>query len=408
MSTNDPSLNLIFKRWRENAKGYGVADLFSRATGAQGMTPTGLLQSVAAGVARHSYDPVTLAYQGFLPEAASTQLALDTEDFGGGAWSSSNTSLTANSLAAPNGTVTADTITDTASGAYGYRAQSFTVANDSLAHTASTFFHAGTSTKPGITLLLSGGSSIYVDAAFDLATGTASISGPGTGVARMQYWGAGWWRCLARLLNNSTGNTTLQARVLPAVNAAADVTSVYAWGFNLTKSSTLFSYMPATSGTVTRNADTLTTALTTANFNPLEGTMLFEGLVPETSGVRVPFLLGSNSSSTNYIALYVNGSSAGADVSAGGPSIFNPTLATGLVEGAPICLALAYKAGDFAAIARGGTLLTQASGALPSPSVFNTAYHGSSLAGQHYGAPMLRNQYWPVRFSDADLARLVL
>lgn len=284
-----PSLNLDARLYLNDANGKPSIASFTRASGATCFDATGKLITCASGVMRHDFDPVTGSYLGWRIESQGTNLLTRSEDFSHADWTKSNVTVTANSTVAPDGSATADTLADTSGVAFGYVQQSVAVANDSLDHTLSCFFYVGTSTNAGLTLVYSGGSSVYLDAAFDLVAGSASTSGSATGSARVRSVGGGFYRCEVTVRNNSSGNTGLSARVYPALASAAAQTNIVAWGAQLEKASFASSYIATVGSQVTRAADVLTVPTSSFAFNASEGSILADWR-PMVGGIQTEIL----------------------------------------------------------------------------------------------------------------------
>ena len=88
-----------------------------------------VLQSAAANVARFDHDPVTGESKGLLIEEQRSNLLTYSEDFSNEAWIKQDSTITANTVIAPDGTLTGDTVALTAdviSGIYNYAASAGT------------------------------------------------------------------------------------------------------------------------------------------------------------------------------------------------------------------------------------------------------------------------------------------
>ena len=107
-----PSLNLNFQGGKLDSR-----VTFARSTTGTFVGSDGLIQTAAINTPRFDYDPVTLACKGLLIEEQRVNLLTYSDDFSNAAWTKTNATVTANAVAAPDGTTTADTLT--ASGANG-------------------------------------------------------------------------------------------------------------------------------------------------------------------------------------------------------------------------------------------------------------------------------------------------
>lgn len=258
-----PTLLLDFA----NSKVVDPRITFTRASTATRINASGLLETVASGTPRINYDPVTLACKGLLIEEARTNLLTYSEQFDNAAWTKSNCTVTANATTAPDGTVTADKLIESASNAlhqiYFAAGTSFTSGNT---YTHSVFAKAGERTYLDIGV---GGSFATGNAQFNLQFGYVTSSGSAT--ASITAIGNGWYRCTTvATANATTGSAGFDMR--PSVNGSdlgtytGDGTSgIYIWGAQLEAGSFATSYIPTTSAQVTRAADVAT--MTGANFS---------------------------------------------------------------------------------------------------------------------------------------------
>lgn len=182
-------------------------------------------QAAAASAAyygpRFDYDPVTLASRGLLIEEARANLFVRSEEFDVTAnWTPSNLTVTANTDTAPNGTLSADTLTATAANAVIQQAASVT---NATVYTYSVWIKRKTGTGAVALSDLNGNYfSVTVDATwtrFSLTSTAASTTGRG----------------YIRLTTSGD--------------------EVYVWGAQLEAGSFATSYIPTVASQVTRNAD---------------------------------------------------------------------------------------------------------------------------------------------------------
>lgn len=110
-----PSLDLDFTKI--TAETWDNRVTFSRGSTATRVGPTGLIETVASGVPRIDYDPVTLACRGLLIEEQRSNRLSWSEDFSNAVWVKTNATVTANAVASPSGATDADTLTATAGNA---------------------------------------------------------------------------------------------------------------------------------------------------------------------------------------------------------------------------------------------------------------------------------------------------
>jgi hypothetical protein len=264
-------------------------ETFARADGTTCATyidRSGLVRRAAANVLRVEWVDLDgdgiRETPGLLLEGARTNLCLRSEELDNAAWANSGAvAVTPNTDVAPDGTTTADTLTDDDAGAFEGRAQSFTVANDSLSHVFALFVKktVGATNTFGINMSLSGGTP-PAGSFPRLNTNSGVVAG---GLLNTQALSVGnYWLFFSTITNNSQGNTALSVTVFPATgtnsgsNPGTDsVTatgSAVVWGAQLEKAVFPSSYIKTTSGTVARAGDLLTLPV---GFGPVDLTILY-------------------------------------------------------------------------------------------------------------------------------------
>ncbi|MDW7630378.1 phage head spike fiber domain-containing protein [Azospirillum brasilense] len=141
----------------------GLVDIpLSRLTvaraGTTGMrfNSAGVLEAVAANTARIDYGTYTLTSTGGQDWTATPNpnMLLGPEDFGGSAWSKTAATVSNNTATAPDGTLTADKLTEDGTNAGHYLGQSFMVVAGS---TYTLSLHVKPETRSQIALILTSG-----------------------------------------------------------------------------------------------------------------------------------------------------------------------------------------------------------------------------------------------------------
>ena len=265
-----PSLNLDFA----NGRTVDPRITFTRASTATRVNSKGLIETVASGVPRIDYDPVTLACKGLLIEEARTNLLTYSEQFDNAAWGKTRSSITANAATAPDGTTTADKLVEdtTASSTHVLNRASATTVSANTAHTKTIFAKAAGRTQ-FYYVLTNGAYTSSVKYLFDLAAVTVSGSPAVTGTASaysasITPLGDGWFRCSVTCVvdaASTTINSNIELAASGSVIYTGDGTSgLYIWGAQL-EAGFATSYIPTTSAQVTRAADVAT--MTGTNFS---------------------------------------------------------------------------------------------------------------------------------------------
>jgi hypothetical protein len=162
---------------------------------------------------------------------ASVNLLLYTQDFDNAYWSKVNATVTANAVAAPDGTLTADAIIeDTVNSSHGVGSGNATVALGSV--TWSVYAKAGTRSWMWINAFAGANNRTW----FNLASGTVGTTGAGA-TASITSVGNGWYRCSVALTSGTTtvsmGANAASADGATSYAGTASATAVYLWGAQL-------------------------------------------------------------------------------------------------------------------------------------------------------------------------------
>jgi len=218
---------------------------WTRATTATYIDRYGAVQTAAINEPRQEAE-------GWLIEGASTNATLRSEEFDLAAWTKAGTlTVTPNTIAAPDGQVTADTITCTDVNIENLLMQATSFVDSGQTITMSYFVKGGTVNEINLrTLTLSGGVVQDYASRFNTSTGVFSSVSPNHKVSVIALSG-GWFRIAATITANNTGNTQYQTRC--GLNQQG---FAYIWGAQ-TEESGLSSYIPTSTSSVTRSSDNL-------------------------------------------------------------------------------------------------------------------------------------------------------
>lgn len=212
----------------------------------------GVIQTALTGVARsNAYFPDSngvFRSAGLLLEAAGTNLLTYSQEFDNAAWAKSNASITANAIAAPDGTTTADKLYEDSTNNPHYINSSYTFANGTQ-YTYSVFVKAAERTRI----------QLWVPPLSYFTFNTAAPSG------NYQLLANGWYRVWTTF--TGTGATyQVQLGLNDGVSNSYQgngTSGIYIWGAQLETGSYPTSYIPTVATTVTRSADTSTSATVT-------------------------------------------------------------------------------------------------------------------------------------------------
>jgi hypothetical protein len=198
-------------------------------------------------------------------------------------WTNTGTTDTTNTSVAPDGTTTADTLTENATGT-GQAAISQSVSFVSgLPYTFSVYVKQGTET---FVQVFFGSSSFGANAFanFNVTTGAGAVGTVGaSATASIVDAGNGWYRCIITATATATGSSVCQLNIIEsatdarAPNITLNSGTVILWGAQLEQRSAVTAYTPTTTQPITNYIPVLQTAAAgVARFdhNPVTGESL--------------------------------------------------------------------------------------------------------------------------------------
>ena len=189
-------------------------------------------------------------------------LVVQSQALNDASWVTINSTVTTNSVVAPDGTTTAETITDNATNAGHLIRQSFTGINNA-SYTFSCYLQKGTSNFSYILIQDGNTNQRYFMADFNLNTGAVRTSGAGSSgtltSSSITSVGSGWYRCvitgqlsagtaLFAIVGVSDGTTAIGT--FGTIPYAGTGSTIYAWGAQLELASTVGTYIPTTTTAV--------------------------------------------------------------------------------------------------------------------------------------------------------------
>ncbi len=220
-------------------------------------------------------------------------------------WTAANgLTVTADTTAAPNGEVIAQTLTDPGSSLSSAQ-QTFVVANDSLTHCFTIYVlktAGGTAPTFGVTLALTGGTPVTTNARINTDNGTQQY-GSNANTSIETPANTAWWRVIVMVTNNTSGNTTLTLDVYPAAAAyGASVDSAAATGTAICTGADLHKVAVPTAYNSNRNVllntETLNSSWTKTRItitsdstaNPLDSTVNADTIVDDNTAANTHLL----------------------------------------------------------------------------------------------------------------------
>ncbi len=312
-------------------------------------TPT---TSAAVYGPRFDYDPVTLAAKGLLIEEQRTNLLTYSEDFTNGAYISGRTTISANTAAAPDGNITADSLTQSGSTTSGYVA-GYSTNSGTNTYSFSVFVKPNGKNFVRLTEALSGSDrSTY----FNLSSGTIGTKDAAHTAAITAYTN-GWYR-VSITYSGSAASYYPSIYLADTDNSGTVVASggVYLWGAQLELGAFATSYIPTVASTVTRSADVASVNTLSPWYNATEGTLFADYVAGGTSYVAVLY-----TDANNHMETIAGLSGSQFDVISSGAT--QAAIGTRALSG-KICAR--FKANDFAVCRNGGTVSADTSGTVPS------------------------------------------
>jgi len=173
-------------------------------------------------------------------------LLQQSETFDNAIWNKEGSTITANTTNAPNGTLTADTITENSAASTQHRLlQGNSLITNGSTYTLSCYVKQGVGTRDFALIATSAGIRVY----YNLSTGAVGTQSLGTGT--ITNVGDGWYRVTA----TGTSNATSVSCYLAMTNGATlnsetysgnGTSSLILWGAQLVEGTTAQTYLPTT------------------------------------------------------------------------------------------------------------------------------------------------------------------
>jgi hypothetical protein len=373
----------------------GSGDLsVTRATTATRVNANGLIETVGANVPRLDY--TNGSCPSILVEPQRTNLVLRSEEFDNGSWGKVTSTILANQIVSPDGTLSADKLQEDNSNAQHRIDQTTT----SIIGT-NTFSVFAKKAERNFIFLRIGTSGAH----FNLTNGSiSSISGV---TASVEEYKDGWFRCI--ITRTSTVVNEI-ARINIIENApitnyqGISGYGIYLWGAQLEAGSNATSYIPTVASAVTRNADVISKTGISDLIGQTEGTVLCNINLTKLSEAKTLFVI-DNGTTNEYISL-IRVSSNIFRVAVKNTSGAAVNIINSIVINDSICkIGIAYKNGDYAMYVN-GTLRGTSTNSTNFPTTALTQF---VLSNASYGT--LNDSYnlvalWKTRFSNEQLATL--
>ena len=373
---------------------------FTRSTTGTYVNSAGVITSAAINAPRFDYDPATLALKGLLIEEQRTNLVLQSQDFATTWTTSGSLTIATNTTTAPDGTITADTVSATTTASYCFQDIIFSADG---AKTYSIFLKAGTSVKSRIFMRDQTAGISRGDAVITWTGGVPSVVMSLGSLQGIQAYANGWYR-LQVIVDSVVAANSNQIRIFP--DNIAGTGSMIVWGAQIENAAFSTSYIPTTTAAVTRAADLA--SMTGTNFsswyNQTEGTIYLQAQCLAAITAQT-YLAIDNGTSNNLITVRTSPSNATferSQVVDGG--VTQAALgSSGYVATSINDFAFAYKANDFARSFNGSSVATDTSGTIPT---VNQMFIGSERGQYSVNGHIRRIVYYPTRLSNDELRAL--
>jgi hypothetical protein len=258
---------------------------------------------------RFDFNPTTRASLGLLMEQQSTNLVTYSSQFDNAAWTKSNSSVTADTIIAPDGTLTGDkwipTTTGTISTSRLY--EQITVSSGTVYTTTVYVKYSG---RRWVFMAVNDTSSSIYYCWFDVLNGVVGTKAGSVTSTSITPVGNNWYRISATYTASVATNyfyiSSSDADNSTTVTADG-VSGVYVWGAQLEALAFPTSYIPTTTSQVTRAQDfaTMTGTNFSSWFNNNQGTVYCSGDMANIGTPAMSLWGIDNNSTQGYIALRI-------------------------------------------------------------------------------------------------------
>lgn len=350
---------------------------------------SGLIETVNANLPRFDYDPVTLLPRGLLIEETRANIIGSSNAFTNATYWTVNGSPTIldNQVVSPDGTTNAATfeVSGSSNGFGVYSASSIAAGT----YTCTLFFKQ-ISGNIVVRLGFSTNSSTINISTLAIVNGTNSVGS-------VVPWGNGYYRFTVVV-------TTASASTLNIYSIGSNTGKMAIYGCQVEAGSFSTSYIPTTTGSLTRNADAV--SMTGTNFsnwyNASEGTIVAAFQIPVATGAtrRAISINDGTTNDTIQIALVNTNNQGYVEIRDNLSIQVTATVGSGFTVGTPVKISLAYKANSFAYAAFGETAGTDPSGTVPTVSQMEI---GSQL-GAYMNGWISKIYYYPLRLTNAEVS----
>ena len=389
----------------------GDGDLtFTRASSATRVNSEGEIEVVGSGVPRLDYS------QGSCPalllEPQRTNTILRSQDLSNASWTKTNVTITQNAITSPIESFNSDVIVENSgtNTVFGFHAAS-RPSGLTIGTTYSVSFFAKKITRDWCYFDdFNAFQTPRVLVFFNLANGTVGTSQIGVLNPKMENYGTGWYRCSfqfvasATLIDYRIASATSDNTVSYSGTIGQESISVTACQFEAGSYAT--TYIPTTSATVTRLADSCSKTGISSLIGQTEGTVFVEFSTNNLETYTRRLFSLSDGTNPNQINLQIQSNSTTftfAVIVGGVAQAVISTSTNFYTLGNLIKIAVAYKENDFAFYANGNQIGVDTLGSVPTCSDFK--FSDPSNSSQFIGG-INQAVLFPTRLTNTQLAEL--
>jgi len=366
------------------------------------------LQTAASGVARFDHNPTTGESLGLLIEEQRTNLFTYSDQFNNSFWTKGDASITANTLVAPDGTLTADQLIETATTNVHYVGTTTTPALNGITTTFSVYVKKGILSSAPNFIQLYLNFSVQGYANFNISNGTLGTTGGGA-TSSITPVGNGWYRCSITATPSTNcnafvvfNNNNNSATAVPSY-AGSTSSDVLIWGAQLEAGAFATSYIPTVASQVTRPADNA--SITGTNFSSWyrQDAGTFYSEANDYSGINNAYL-AAYADGNNIVEFRGDGSLNRARVliKTNGTFVVNTVSATSTQ---PIKQAASFTNGSVSSTANGALFVTNVN--VQTPKLLTTLLIGEGITSSvKLNGAIKKIAYYPKSLTNAELQGL--
>jgi hypothetical protein len=374
------------------------------------------LQTAASGVARFDHNPITGESLGLLVEEQRTNLFVRSEEFDT-LWAATRSSVTANTIVAPNGTLTGDKLIEDTTASNTHTVDQFLTVVTNTEYTFSCYVKAAERSYISLFAFHAvSGTNNTERVVFNLSTLAVVSQTTAANRNTITAVGNGWYRVSAVVKNQIDTGTNFSIQLADNTGATSytgdGYSGVYIWGAQLEAGAFPTSYIPTVAATVTRNADAASMTGTNFSswFNPQQGTMYGEFAIPFDSPQSIfPLIFtiddGSNNNRISIQSRTLDDKVVGvarANATLQLECLSSPTISYGAAQKT----IFGYALNNGALSLNGAAVTTDTSGILPFN--LNIARIGNAEGGynSYLNGTIKKLAFYPSRLADAQLQAL--